>query len=199
MRKKITFGALALSIMLTGCATIISGSQQTVRFVSNPPAATIFVDAVEVGKTPLEMKVTRNREHMVKFELDGYQLYQTRLTQKFNGWCFGNILIGGLIGIVVDVSTGAMYTLSPSVINVDMSNGTIADNPAVIEQKNTTKVENTTGQLNVGDQVKFYSYRMNSTINGLVKGINGETILIEYESFGKIKTIEISKTDIKRI
>jgi len=136
---------------------------------------------------------------MVKFELDGYQLYQTRLTQKFNGWCFGNILIGGLIGIVVDVSTGAMYTLSPSVINVDMSNGTIADNPAVIEQKNTTKVENTTGQLNVGDQVKFYSYRMNSTINGVVKGINGETLLIEYESFGKIKTIEISKTDIKRI
>jgi len=100
---------------------------------------------------------------------------------------------------VVDVSTGAMYNLSPSVINADMSNGTFDVQPAVTEPNTTPKVEQSKDQLNVGDNVKFYSHRFNSTIKGVVKEIKSETILIEYESFGIMKTIEINKSDIKLI
>jgi len=199
MRKEIIFGALALSLMVTSCATIFSGTKQNVRFSSNPPSALVFIDEVEAGKTPFEMKLTRKSEHSVMMKLDGYPTYQTRLTQKFNGWCVGNIFIGGLIGVVVDVSTGAMYNLSPSVINADMSNGTFDVQPAVTEQNTTPKVEQSKDQLNVGDNVKFYSHRYNSTIKGVVKEIKSETILIEYESFGIMKTIEINKSDIKLI
>ena len=199
MRKEIIFGALALSLMVTSCATIFSGTKQNVRFSSNPPSALVFIDDVEVGKTPFEMKLNRKSEHSVKMELDGYQTYQTRLTQKFNGWCVGNIFIGGLIGIVVDVSTGAMYNLSPNVINADMSNGTFDVQSAVTEPNTTPKVEQSKDQLNVGDNVKFYSHRYNSTIKGVVKEVKSETILIEYESFGIMKTVEINKSDIKLI
>jgi hypothetical protein len=67
-------------IINVSCATIISGSKQNVRFSSNPSTATIFIDEVEVGKTPFEIKLARISEHSVMLKLDGYQTYQTRLT-----------------------------------------------------------------------------------------------------------------------
>ena len=39
---------------------------------------------------------------------------QLKIDGAINGWYFGNIIFGGLIGMLaVDPATGAMYTLSP--------------------------------------------------------------------------------------
>lgn len=124
MKKTIITGALALTLLFSSCATVMSGSKQNVKFSSTPSAASIFIDEVEVGKTPFEMKLARKSEHEVMIKLDGYQTYQTKLTKKFNGWFIGNILIGGIIGIIVDPITGAMYNLSPKEINAQMAKGT---------------------------------------------------------------------------
>ncbi|MEM0543072.1 PEGA domain-containing protein [Flavobacterium sp. j3] len=123
MRKTIISCLLALTL-LSSCATIMSGSKQNVKFASNPSSATIYIDEVEVGKTPFEMKLARKSEHEVMIKLEGYQTYQTTLTKKFNGWFVGNILIGGLIGIIIDPITGAMYNLTPKEINAEMNKGT---------------------------------------------------------------------------
>jgi len=45
------------------------------------------------------------------------------LKRKFNAWYIGNVLIGGLIGLVVDAATGSIYNLSPNQVNAAMSNG----------------------------------------------------------------------------
>jgi hypothetical protein len=124
MRKVFIFTVLALLFILTSCATIVSGTKQSVKFSSNPSSATIFIDEVEVGKTPFELKLTRISEHSVMIKLDGYQTYQTKFTKKFNAWYLGNIVFGGIIGLVVDAATGAIYNLSPSEINAAMNNGT---------------------------------------------------------------------------
>jgi len=124
MKNKIILCSLAISLLTTSCATIISGSKQNVKFSSNPTAATIFVDEVQVGITPFEIKLARGNEHSVMIKLEGYQTYQTTLTKKLNGWFFGNILIGGLIGIIVDPITGAMYNLSPDQISAEMTKST---------------------------------------------------------------------------
>ncbi len=123
MKRKLISAVLAL-MLFTSCATIVSGSKQKVKFVSNPSAATIYIDEVEVGKTPFEMKLARKKEHQVLIKLDGYQPYQTTLTKKINGWYFGNILVGGLIGVIVDPITGAMYNLTPKEINAELTKGT---------------------------------------------------------------------------
>jgi len=124
MRKSIISCSLALTFLASGCATIVSGSKQNVKFSSNPSSASIFIDEVEVGKTPFEIKLARKSEHSVMVKLDGYQTYQTNLTKQFNAWYVGNILIGGIIGLVIDPITGAMYNLSPNEINAQMSKGT---------------------------------------------------------------------------
>lgn len=125
MKKSIISGSLALTLLFSSCATIVSGSRQNISFASTPAAATIFVDEVEVGKTPFELKLARNSEHDVMIKLEGYQTYQTRLTKKFNAWYVGNILIGGIIGLIVDPITGAMYNLSSDQINAQLSKGTV--------------------------------------------------------------------------
>jgi hypothetical protein len=95
-----------------------------VNFSSNPSTATIFIDEGEVGKTPFEIRLERKNEHSVMIKLEGYQTYETRLTKKFNGWYLGNIIFGGIIGLIIDPITGAMYNLSPSEINAEMNKGT---------------------------------------------------------------------------
>jgi len=128
MRKSIIFGLLLSTLFFSSCATVISGSRQNIKFASNPAAASVFIDEVEVGKTPFEIKLARKSEHEVMIKLDGYQTYQTTLTKKLNGWIFGNILIGGMIGIIIDPITGAMYNLTPTQINAEMNKGTAFKN-----------------------------------------------------------------------
>ena len=57
---------------------------------------------------------------MVKIELDGYQPYETNLTRSTSGWVWGNIVFGGLIGLVVDASAGGMYKLTPDQIDSEL-------------------------------------------------------------------------------
>lgn len=121
MRKTVLFAIAMLS--LSSCATIISTSKQNVKFNSTPQNATILVDEVEVGKTPFEMKLERKSEHSVVIKLDGYKNYETKLTKKFNAWYLGNIIFGGIIGLVVDPITGAIYELSPKEINANLEQG----------------------------------------------------------------------------
>ena len=124
MRKTIISCSFALTLLLSSCATIISGSKQNVKFSSDPSTATILIDEVEVGKTPFEIKLERKSEHRVMIKLEGYQNYETKLTKKFNGWYLGNIIFGGLIGLIIDPITGAMYDLTPNEINAQMNKGT---------------------------------------------------------------------------
>ena len=125
MKKTIFACLLSSSLLLSSCATIISGSKQNVKFSSTPAAATIFINEVEVGKTPFELKLARKGEHDIQIKLDGYQTYQTSLTRKFNAWYIGNILFGGIIGLIVDPITGAIYNLTPGEINAQLTQGTV--------------------------------------------------------------------------
>jgi len=44
-----------------------------------------------------------------------------------NGWYFGNILLGGLIGmLIVDPATGAMYRLDSDYINETLSTANVS-------------------------------------------------------------------------
>ena len=123
--KKITTILLVGGLLtLTSCATIISGSKQKVSFTSTPAEASVFINEEEIGKTPIETKLARKKEYDVKIVLEGYKPFETKITKKFNAWYLGNILFGGIIGFIVDPSTGAMFKLTPAQINAEMAEGT---------------------------------------------------------------------------
>jgi hypothetical protein len=56
------------------------------------------------------------------FELPGHANAEAKLDSSLSGWYFGNIIFGGLLGmLIVDPLTGAMYNLTPEKIEQPLS------------------------------------------------------------------------------
>ena len=110
---------------LGGCATIVARSSQTIIVGSVPEGAAVSITnaagvAVHSGNTPMSVTLKKGRgyfkpEHyVVRISKEGFQQQELKIDGAINGWYFGNIIFGGLIGMLaVDPSTGAMYTLQP--------------------------------------------------------------------------------------
>lgn len=124
MKRLLSLSLLALSsLVLTNCASIIHGPTQTVDFSSQPSGAKIFIDGKEYGVTPqsislsrkgrLKEQATDKKEYAVKIEMAGFYPYEMKIKREMDGWFLGNLLFGGVIGIIVDASNGAMYKLTP--------------------------------------------------------------------------------------
>lgn len=111
-------------ILLSSCATIISGSRQNVEINSEPSSAKVYINEIEIGNTPVQKNLKRNQEYSLVLKLDGYETYETKIERKFNAWYIGNIAFGGLIGIIIDPITGAMHKLKPKEINGSPKSGT---------------------------------------------------------------------------
>ncbi len=115
-------GAISL-LFAAACATIMSGGTQKIKISSTPPGATVTADPGGYRvTTPAEMALPRkDGPYRLKFEKEGYAPVEVDLTPGTNGWVWANILIGGLIGLAIDYSTGAAYTLSPETVHANLN------------------------------------------------------------------------------
>lgn len=98
---------LVFVLLTSSCATIFTGTTDTIRFNSNPQGATIYIDGLELCKTPCDYKVKRSlgsKDFEVK--LDGYEARIITLDREFNPIAILNL--GGMVGWAVDAATGAM-------------------------------------------------------------------------------------------
>ncbi len=127
-------GLLCLSLLFqNGCASIISRSEQDVQIRSNPAEASVEIDGMRYGSTPVMAKLKRKSRHEVKVSKEGFHP-ETRLTGRgFNWWFMGNIILGGIIGIIIDFATGAVYSVKPDEINISLE-----ANPKAAQETKTT-------------------------------------------------------------
>ncbi len=102
---------------------IINGSKQSVSVLSRPTGADVYVDGQLVGKTPMWAHVKRKNDHTIRVMMQGYEPFEAGLTRKLDGWVLGNILFGGIIGLIIDASTGSMYKLTPKEIKARLAGG----------------------------------------------------------------------------
>jgi hypothetical protein len=112
--------AVAVTLSLSGCATVVGGGHdQRVHIDSEPRGAQVQVDGQLRGVTPIDVELSRRQEHQVQLDLEGRPPYVVALKPGCNPWVFGNLLAGGLIGLAVDASTGAVSTLYPQEVTAD--------------------------------------------------------------------------------
>jgi len=125
---------LVMALGLVACASIIHGSSQKLNIASEPIGATVSVDNEVVGVTPVVAKLRRKDPHTIVVKLDGYQPFQIKTERHTDGWVWGNIVFGGLLGVVIDLSNGAAYKLTPKDVaaqlarsnaNAKIENGTL--------------------------------------------------------------------------
>jgi PEGA domain len=110
--------AVVAAISLTGCASVISGSNQEVTFHSTPESATVSVNGKTLGKTPLTTALKKKVGQSVSFEKDGYKTITLQLETRLDSWYWGNIVLGGFFGgffgSTTDDLSGAAHEYSPS-------------------------------------------------------------------------------------
>lgn len=112
-KRPFLFVVLSTIVFISACSTIVTGTDQTVTFNSEPDGATVTVAGLAIGKTPLSTKIDKGKNQAVTFEKEGYKTFTTKLSTTTNAWFFGNILIGGLLGSTTDGVSGAIHEFSP--------------------------------------------------------------------------------------
>jgi len=135
-KQGITLMLIASFLILSGCASIVSKSKYPISINSAPSGAKITVidkKGVDVytGNTPANIVLKAGAgffskaSYNVTFEMDGYDKRTVPINFNLDGWYFGNIIFGGLIGIlIVDPATGAMWKLDTEFINETLSKST---------------------------------------------------------------------------
>lgn len=114
-KKTLMMAAMAACVatLFSSCATIVSGTTATVQIdgkYTEPMTVTTSYQTYEDVVLPVEVKV--KRQHLdgqhIKITSPNYTYDDIILNRQTNGWAFGNILIGGLIGLGIDLGTNAV-------------------------------------------------------------------------------------------
>jgi len=108
--------AVALvAISVSGCGTIIQGTTQDIAITSSPSGARCDLDrnserVATVAATPARAHVDKAWNNIaVTCTKRGYQTASANLESGPSIGLFGNLLIGGVIGVGIDVATGGAY------------------------------------------------------------------------------------------
>jgi hypothetical protein len=114
-----------------GCASIISGRHAEVAINSYPPDAEVQVRdeqgrTVAAGRTPAVVSLKRGDGFLKKakytatIEKPGYSTAHVPINSTVNPWILGNVIFGGIPGLVIDPYTGAMWQPTPTAINEEL-------------------------------------------------------------------------------
>jgi len=101
------------AICLSGCASIVSGTSQEIKVVTNPPGANCqFVREgsviASVNNTPGGVTIKKTKHDItLKCNKEGYQEATYLNHSGADGATFGNIILGGGIGWAIDSASGS--------------------------------------------------------------------------------------------
>ncbi len=110
---------------LAACATVTRGTTQQVTMKSEPPGAAVKTSTgFTCAATPCTFKMPRKEGFEATFSKDGYEPVTVTVTSKMSGGgaagMAGNVIAGGLIGMGVDATSGALNDLTPNPVEVTL-------------------------------------------------------------------------------
>jgi hypothetical protein len=123
-RKMTLCGLAAASLMLPACATITRGTSQKFNIESSPTAAEVSLSSGQQCITPCQIKLKRKPGFTATVKKTGYQTQTLTVDSKLGGGGAvagaGNIILGGVIGGIVDGTNGSMNNLTPNPLKVTL-------------------------------------------------------------------------------
>lgn len=117
MKKFIIF--MLVPFMMSSCATIFTGTRDTIYFNSSPEGATVYKDGLELCKTPCRVPVKRKLTDVdIEYRLDGYEARIFTLDREFN--VVSVINLGNLLGWGIDAATGSIMKYDRKAYELDL-------------------------------------------------------------------------------
>lgn len=121
--KRLGFAVALAAGLVSGCATVTQGVTQPLTVNTDPPGASCTVNRDDktmgvVNPTPGTLQLEKGWAALtIACQKEDHGDEVARHDSELQGWTFGNIIIGGLIGFVIDAASGAMRKY-PSFVTV---------------------------------------------------------------------------------
>lgn len=116
--------AAAVAAAVSACATVTRGTTNKVQIFSEPSGAQVITSLNHTCTTPCTLTLNRKDEISVKFVLAGYKEAIVEVRTQLAGTgalgVAGNALVGGVIGVGVDVATGSALEHIPNPVQVTL-------------------------------------------------------------------------------
>ncbi len=117
VRKHRLLPVLALGLALPGCASIVSDNNSGTYIETDPEKARCELhgqDFTRVVETPNSVMLPSSAAPVtIACKAEGFKNTTAVLDTKLDGWIFGNLLFGGIIGVAVDAARGAGQKFPP--------------------------------------------------------------------------------------
>lgn len=130
-----------LALALGGCASVTRGWNEQVQFHSDPPEAQVRTSMGHVCVTPCTLQFGRKDEFTATFSKPGYETQQIMVVSKLVGTgavgFAGNLVVGGVVGMGVDVASGAALDHCPNPVTAilrQLGRGERAGDTSVLRQ-----------------------------------------------------------------
>lgn len=123
--------ALMIVGMMSGCASIMGENTQKMTIKSVPAKAEISITdekgtVVFNGQTPASADLKKSdgsyfggKTYVVTLTKEGYAPHSVTLNSKVNAWYVAGNLLNIVGWLVIDPTSGAMYTLDPTEVSVN--------------------------------------------------------------------------------
>jgi hypothetical protein len=110
--------AALVAVVLSGCASVFSGTSQAISIDSNIQGASIAIDGNVIGVTPFAGKVPRRKDSIAIISKAGYASQPVALSTTFNPLAIVSILCWDLG--TTDCLTGACWEYAPASYYVNL-------------------------------------------------------------------------------
>jgi hypothetical protein len=136
MKKLVLAAVAAASAFATsGCATVLNGTNVDYTTETRPDGAKAKFTSGQECKTPCTLEMKRKSDQRVDLYADGYKPTYVLIQSKLGGSSFGNILLGGGIGAVVDGTNGSSNRLYPRPLIVRLAKEGTSEEAVLLDEK----------------------------------------------------------------
>ena len=104
-------------VIFTSCGTIM-GVREVVTVDTNVEGADLYVNGVNQGSAPGQIQL--KPKDVVTLKKDGYRDQFVPIYTKFNAAVIGNLIFGGIPGLIVDAVTGSLKKIDGTYFKANM-------------------------------------------------------------------------------
>jgi len=115
-----SFFLLPVAAFTVGCATLFSSSSVPVAMQSDSPGAEVWIGGTLRGRTPLTLELDNTKPVSITFKQQGRQDQTVDIPTKVRAGMVVLDVLGGLLPVIIDASTGEWKTLEQRTVNVNM-------------------------------------------------------------------------------
>ena len=119
MKKYIAIAICGTMLFTSGCASLFTGTSDTITFNSQPEGAKVQINGMHIGRTPLTVPVQRSLSTpQVQVSLEDYESQYVMLQNTFNAVAILDIFFWP--SFIIDAATGAIMKYSTMNYQVEL-------------------------------------------------------------------------------